>query len=1321
MALNNLNIQELQHLNTDNKQVICAVYAEQSYYIAVACDGSIDIMQLGVSGSGGRVIASVQLADDNASLICMEYLMDSDAIFLAFNTGELIHILLLQDENGDCGLEQVGVVDDGITCAKWSPTQDNLVITTLSESMMLFNSNYELLSDALLCDLNDQDASGQFVNVGWGSAQTQFKNKQAALQQKQQNFDGLAANDSKQTVISWRQDGEFFLISSIIQIAGSSNVNDSNNDDRGLGQQKKRIFRVFNRNGDLQASSERNAGRLTHAIDWKPSGSQIAAASDDERILLFERNGLLHREFSLVAPGRLCGITLLDGMEFHVDELCWSPDSSILAIRQVSKCRQYGYVELWTCANYQWQRKLILSDEHVDITSFSWLSELNGTALYTSASGGLSMIKIQSQICTNAQISVKNPMPILVVDGTTLHYTPLKFANVPPPMSLHQIALKSQIQSVRLSNSEVENQFTVLTVDKYLRVFNAYDRSMPVMQNVYSLSQIDGVVYDAIQLSESHVCVLVQQAQGIKVILLRLISDDLSVQTIKEWSFQSVRMINFQRAGQVLLGIQNTSSQPDQYLLVISDGSSASIDLPSDQIVFAYTVNNNHNDQLWVWLSAKNQLYIGEQTLKGVTSMAMHKDYLLYTTSSHDLKFVSLHQDLRAWTAESQHDKQTFDENVRRLERGALIASINPVGIEVVLQLPRGNLETVYPRALVLSQIREDLLHGRYQQAVVQCRKHRIDMNIICDYNFDQFVENVDQFVSQVNNVEHLNLFLSNLRNEDVTQTLYRGALSDKDSSIAVKSQSTQDKVNAVSALIRTAVEQLDAEKFFQVILTSFVVQNPPDIDSALIEIQKMVHNDQLQLAEDSIKYVALFVNINELYDCALGLYDFDLTVLVAEQSNKDPKEYLQFLKELQSLDTPYRWYKVDLYLKRYLKALGHLVAAGEEHHPELLEYIQKKSLYVEALQLISQDNTRQLLQQVYGLQGDYLRSKRQYQDAADAYKNAGDLDGFVDCCKDGLLWQELLVHLLQAEVDALMLQEIGHDLAEELKDRSRHEEAAKVYLDFCSDTNSAVLQYLAAHKWFDAMVLCGQNKLDDMMDTQVVNSVKSAFRIKQEEFGEIRLNFDRHLTRLSVVRQQKLDTLRLMDEQMMDELADDVGDIDLFSDIATTMTGTWNTASRRSTKSSVHSNITRMTKCTSRKKEERKKVSGKEGGAYEEEYLVMQIRQLMEKVDNDRLNVGSLRRALCTLNMPDKAEILNNRYEELARHLGENYRRVFDYKGVALNVLPKLYKAKIVKSIEDQEESADVQQLLQTLYTAPAKPQLSAGFPLSRANPKTI
>lgn len=77
---------------------------------------------------------------------------------------------------------------------------------------------------------------------------------------------------------------------------------------------------------------------MTHAIDWKPSGSQIAAASDDGRVLLFERNGLLHREFSLIAPGRLCGITLLDGMEFHVDELCWSPDSSILAIRQVSKC-----------------------------------------------------------------------------------------------------------------------------------------------------------------------------------------------------------------------------------------------------------------------------------------------------------------------------------------------------------------------------------------------------------------------------------------------------------------------------------------------------------------------------------------------------------------------------------------------------------------------------------------------------------------------------------------------------------------------------------------------------------------------------------------------------------------------------------------------------------------------------------------------------------------------------------------------------------------------------------------------------------------------
>ena len=39
--------------------------------------------------------------------------------------------------------------------------------------------------------------------------------------------------------------------------------------------------------------------------------------------------------------------------------------------------------------------------------------------------------------------------------------------------------------------------------------------------------------------------------------------------------------------------------------------------------------------------------------------------------------------------------------------------------------------------------------------------------------------------------------------------------------------------------------------------------------------------------AEEALKYLLFLVDVNELYDVALGTYDFELVVMVAEKSQK--------------------------------------------------------------------------------------------------------------------------------------------------------------------------------------------------------------------------------------------------------------------------------------------------------------------------------------------------------------------------------------------------------------------------------------------------
>ena len=109
-------------------------------------------------------------------------------------------------------------------------------------------------------------------------------------------------------------------------------------------------------------------------------------------------------------------------------------------------------------------------------------------------------------------------------------------------------------------------------------------------------------------------------------------------------------------------------------------------------------------------------------------------------------------------------DTPETDERCRNIERGAKLVTVMPSIFALVLQMPRGNLETIYPRALVLVGIRSNINEKKYRKAFFACRNHRVDMNILHDHDPQQFISNVRLFLDQVQKVEHIDLFLSQLR-----------------------------------------------------------------------------------------------------------------------------------------------------------------------------------------------------------------------------------------------------------------------------------------------------------------------------------------------------------------------------------------------------------------------------------------------------------------------------------------------------------------------------------------------------------------------------
>ena len=86
----------------------------------------------------------------------------------------------------------------------------------------------------------------------------------------------------------------------------------------------------------------------------------------------------------------------------------------------------------------------------------------------------------------------------------------------------------------------------------------------------------------------------------------------------------------------------------------------------------------------------------------------------------------------------------------------------------------------------------------------------------------------------------------------------------------------------------------LVSSRFFLSILTAHAKKTRPELELALQRIQALSSlgpggdgSDERPTVDAALKYLILLVDVNELFDVALGTYDFQLVLMVAEKSQK--------------------------------------------------------------------------------------------------------------------------------------------------------------------------------------------------------------------------------------------------------------------------------------------------------------------------------------------------------------------------------------------------------------------------------------------------
>ncbi|KAL6413952.1 hypothetical protein AUP68_03484 [Ilyonectria robusta] len=705
---------------------------------------SIELLRLtGDQDISLRTVATWDAPSPNPDLpvdrvVSVQYLSGSATTCLVLEGGDIITVQEDEFSNDGAHIEIVGSIDDGIAAARWSPDEELLAVVTKANSLIFMGASFDPVAEVPMT-AEDLKAS-KHVSVGWGKRETQFQGRGAkALRDPtipEKVDQGLPSPyEDAAVAISWRGDGAYVAINAVEQGA-------------------RRIIRVYSREGELDSASEPVDG-FESSLSWRPSGNLMAGIqrfSDRVDVVFFERNGLRHGQFTLRSPTG--PVTSHERIRLE-----WNSDSTVLAV--IYK----DMVQLWTTGNYHWYLKQEIPTD-LDSSCLSWHPEKALRFAAASSNGVL----VAEHIFYTARGSCRPPFDngaVAVIDGDSVKLTPFRTANVPPPMSLFEITAASAVVDVAFG----------------------------YQNTIFAVLHRNGVdVYEW----------PMKNGRSIKPQLLRQILSEptdvpayripLKITCTSNNKFHCFNYLNYQDKDSLELSAPAESIN-DEHLTIFNTyqplGATSTYQDDSTLEAYGqdssgklYRIGQSENDIIHIqfqtqlpWfeitkvddelvafgLSRNGHMYANSRLLaKNCTSFIVTPTHLVFTTNNHLVKFVHLSADVEE--LEVPADDPEKDERCRSVERGSRLVTAVPTNMSLVFQMPRGNLETIFPRAMVLAGIRDLVDEKNYARAFSYCRSQRVDMNILYDHQPDQFLASVGLFLDQIPDVTYIDLFLSSLK-----------------------------------------------------------------------------------------------------------------------------------------------------------------------------------------------------------------------------------------------------------------------------------------------------------------------------------------------------------------------------------------------------------------------------------------------------------------------------------------------------------------------------------------------------------------------------
>lgn len=508
------------------------------------------------------------------------------------------------------------------------------------------------------------------------------------------------------------------------------------------------------------------------------------------------------------------------------------------------------------------------------------------------------------------------------------------------------------------------------------------------------------------------------------------------------------------------------------------------------------------------------------------------------------------------------------DFRTRRVEEGSRIVAAPPGSVNVVLQMPRGNLETVHPRSLALPAVTAALAAGRFTAAATLAARHRVDLNLLVDYAWPSFLSRASEFVESVNDPDVVMELIEVLDPADTTAPggVYahlRGPDVDAGPQPAI-GEKLVGKVAGTCSAIRAAVEarsygsavdRLLDDRWELVVLSAHARTEPPDLGAALARVgrrrelelaavsggggMEVLDSKKVLDSATALKHLIALVGGEALYEAALGTYDLSLAYLVGTHSAMDPGEFVADLKRLQDIESePLRRADVDARLGRWPSCVENLLRGGDV--AGACEVAERRRLFPHALAALSESLAAEgsasskecaieVRREVTRAYAAFLSRERRHEDAAVALLSVGEGRAALDEYREAVAWRPALALAARLGLSQNERTSIAEEICEalELTDPSS---AAIVAAQHLGDVDRAVGSLTRAREWRESARVAYLHNRADLVETVVAPCAAEAAQGVLSEATELPSRLDKYLTRLRDLRTRREAMRRAID-----------------------------------------------------------------------------------------------------------------------------------------------------------------------------------------------